>query len=227
LTDPFVERRRGERRQDERDRQRLFEQLVAAEQDERRRIALFLHDGPVQSLSGIALMLDAVGHAIEDGRLDEAREVLASSLVRHRLVIQTLRDLSFNLEPVVLRDRGFVAAVEALADRLGLAEEVQIDIDVAAAETLGEKAQAALYQIIREALSQAVQRSPSKIAIHVVAAGGIVETTVADNGHLERRARNVEAIEERAKPLSGRVAVARSEAGTTVRVTLPEYAAAQ
>ena len=33
--------------------------LVAAEQDERRRIALFLHDGPVQHLSGIALMLDA------------------------------------------------------------------------------------------------------------------------------------------------------------------------
>jgi signal transduction histidine kinase len=227
LTDPFVERRRGERRQDERDRQRLFEQLVAAEQDERRRIALFLHDGPVQSLSGIALMLDAVGHAIEDGRLDEAREVLASALGRHRLVIQTLRDLSFNLEPVVLRDRGFVAAVGALAERLGLAEEVQIDIDVAAAEMLGEKAQAALYQIIREALSQAVQRSPSKIAILVVASGGTVETTVADNGHLERRARNVEAIEERVKPLSGRVSVARSEAGTTVRVTLPEYAVAQ
>jgi signal transduction histidine kinase len=172
-------------------------------------------------------MLDAVGHAIEDGRLDEAREVLTSALVRHRLVIQTLRDLSFNLEPVVLRDRGFVAAVGALAERLGLAEEVQIDIDVAAAETLGEKAQAALYQIIRETLSQAVQRSPSRIAIHVIATGGVVETTVADNGHLERRARNVEAIEERAKPLSGRVSVARSEAGTTVRVTLPEYAAAQ
>jgi signal transduction histidine kinase len=227
LTDPFIERRRGERRQEERDRQRLFEQLVAAEQDERRRIALFLHDGPVQSLSGIALMLDAVGHAIEDGRLDEAREVLGSALVRHRLVIQALRDLSFNLEPVVLRDRGFVAAVGALAERLGLAEEVQIDIDVVAGETLGEKAQAALYQIIREALSQAVQRSPSRIAIYVVAKAGVIETTVADNGHLERRARNVEAIEERAKPLSGRVAVHRSEDGTTVRVTLPEYAAAQ
>ena len=33
------------------------EQVLAAEQDERRRIALFLHDGPVQSLSGVALTL--------------------------------------------------------------------------------------------------------------------------------------------------------------------------
>ena len=39
----------------------ITEQILGAEQDERRRIALFLHDGPVQSLSGVALMLDAVG----------------------------------------------------------------------------------------------------------------------------------------------------------------------
>ena len=228
MTDPkFVERRRTERRQDERDRQRLFEQLVAAEQDERRRIALFLHDGPVQALAGIALMLDAVGHAIEDGRLDDAREVLGSALGRHRQVIQALRDLSFNLEPVVLRDQGFAAAVAALAERHGLSEEVQFDVDVAAAEVLGEKAQAALYQIIRESLSQAVQRSPSRIAITVSSRERVITTSITDDGHLERRARNVEAIEERVKPLSGRVAVERSREGTTVRVTLPDYAAAQ
>ncbi|HEV2711855.1 MAG TPA: hypothetical protein VGU26_02070, partial [Gaiellaceae bacterium] len=33
------------------------DQLIAAEQDERRRLALFLHDVPVQAMSGIALML--------------------------------------------------------------------------------------------------------------------------------------------------------------------------
>ena len=43
------------------------ERLIAAEQDERRRIALFLHDGPVQQLSGIALMLDAAQHSIAEG----------------------------------------------------------------------------------------------------------------------------------------------------------------
>ena len=54
----------------------LQDRLIAAEQDERRRIALFLHDGPVQSLSGIALMLDAVSPSLEAGKLDEARAVL-------------------------------------------------------------------------------------------------------------------------------------------------------
>ena len=46
------------------DEQQLAERLITAEQDERRRIALELHDGPVQSLSGIALMLDAAIHAV-------------------------------------------------------------------------------------------------------------------------------------------------------------------
>src|SRR2546421_2134928 len=52
---------------------RLSEQLVTAEQDERRRLANELHDGAVQSLSGIALMLDAVRAAVDEGRLAEAR----------------------------------------------------------------------------------------------------------------------------------------------------------
>ena len=66
------------------ERARLAERLITAEQDERRRVALFRHDGPVQDLAGIALMLDAVGHAIEVGELDTAKEVLADALQRHR-----------------------------------------------------------------------------------------------------------------------------------------------
>ena len=220
-----VERRQGERRREERERLRLFEQLIAAEQDERRRLALFLHDGAVQSLSGIALMLDAVGHAIEEGRPDDARQILASALDRQRETIQSLRDLSFNLEPVVLRDQGFGPAVRALAERLGLDRAVQVDVDVAAGETLAEQAKVALYQLIREALGQAVGRRPSRVSITVAdAKGGGATMTVSDDGHPERRRDSAEAFEERARPLSGRVHVDRGEAGTTVTVSLPEYA---
>src|SRR5207248_5229262 len=131
---------------------------ITAEQDERRRLALFLHDGPVQSLAGIALMLDAAMHAIEDERLDEAKRVLGSALQRHRDTIRSLRDLSFNLEPVVLRDQGFVPAVQELAERVGLSQELQVDVDVDLGETLTEGAQVALYQLVREGLDQAVRR---------------------------------------------------------------------
>jgi len=222
----FADRRRGDRRSDERERQRLTEQLIAAEQDERRRLALFLHDGPVQNLSGIALMLDAALHALAAGRPDDARQVLETAIVRQRETIQSLRDLSFNLEPVVLRDAGFKAAVAALAEQVGLAEEIQIAVDVEAGERLSEKAQVALYQVIRETLTQAVRRSPTSVRIVLRDVhGDDVELTVADDGHAERRRASVEAIEERVRPFGGQLAVERGESGTTVNVTLPAYAA--
>ena len=51
---------------------RLADRIMTAEQDERRRLALFLHDGPVQNLAGIALMLDAAVNAIGAGRPEDA-----------------------------------------------------------------------------------------------------------------------------------------------------------
>jgi DNA-binding NarL/FixJ family response regulator len=64
---------------DEPGRRELTEQVLAAEQDERRRIALFLHDGPVQSLSGVALMLDAVSDFIARGREIEAQDTILTT----------------------------------------------------------------------------------------------------------------------------------------------------
>ena len=139
------------------DEERL-DRLIAAEQDERRRIALFLHDGPVQNLSGIALMLDATLHAIQTGKLEDAQTVLQSALDRQRVTIRELRDLSFALEPVVLRDQGFGPALHALAEQLGTANQIRIDLDIDEAERLGETAQVALYTIIRELIDQSVRR---------------------------------------------------------------------
>jgi two-component system NarL family sensor kinase len=207
------------------DEERL-DRLIAAEQDERRRIALFLHDGPVQNLSGIALMLDAALHSITTGRLDDAQRVLATALERQRATIRELRDLSFALEPVVLRDQGFGPALRALAEQVGTTYELRIDLDVEAAERLGETAQVALYTIIRELLEQAVRRGPPtriEVRMRQLEDGGL-ETCVSDDAEPERRRRSFEAVEERVKQLHGRIVVDTGGGATTVTVTLPSYA---
>jgi signal transduction histidine kinase len=203
-----------------------LDRLIAAEQDERRRIALFLHDGPVQHLAGIALMLDAALQSMVEGKIDDARGVMATALSRQRQIIRELRDLSFALEPVVLRDQGFTPAVRALAEELGLAREIKIDVDVEAAEQLGEKVQAALYQIVREALDGAVRRGPpTQIGIAVErAADGRFVTTITDDGSQERRREFFDMLAERARTLSGRLTVDQ-EAGTKIVLELPLSAA--
>ncbi len=203
-----------------------LDRLIAAEQDERRRIALFLHDGPVQNLSGIALMLDAALHAIETGKLEDATGVLSSALHRQRATIRELRDLSFALEPVVLRDQGFGPALEALAEQLGTSNRIRIDLDVGDAERIGSTAQVALYTIVRELLDQAVRRGPlTRIEVRMRSVeGGGLETVVEDDAEPERRRRSFEAIEERVKQLHGSIRVDSEEPGTRVVVTLPSYA---
>ena len=212
----------------EAERAQLSDQLITAEQEERRRLALFLHDGPVQSLAGISLMLDAVTASLDAGRLDEANRVLTSALERHRDTIRSLRDLSFNIEPVVLRDQGFGPAVQTFAEQVGLANKIQIDLDIDAADGLAENARVGLYQIIREAVNQAIRRGPpTRIAIRVAEAeDGAIETVIADDGAGERRRASFDAIEERARTLSGRLHVdAGEDGGTAVRVVLPPYVA--
>ncbi len=203
-----------------------LDRLIAAEQDERRRIALFLHDGPVQNLAGIALMLDAALHSITTGKLDDARGVLSSALDRQRATIRELRDLSFALEPVVLRDQGFGPALSALAEQVGTANQIRIDLDVEAANQIGEAAQVATYTIIRELLDQAIRRGPPttiKVTMTGTADGGL-ETCVSDDAEPERRRRSFEAIEERVKQLHGKIDVHVDDEGTRIVVTLPPYA---
>ena len=218
----------AEVRNRERDRSLLSDRLITAEQDERRRLALFLHDGPVQNLAGIALMLDAAVHAIDDRRAEDARSIIDSALAKHRDTIRSLRDLSFNIEPVVLRDQGFVAAVQALANQLGILHALQIDVDVEPAERLGAKEQVGLYQIIRESLDQAVRRGPpTQISVVVrELPDGALETIVSDNGKGERRRAALDAIAERVTTLNGRFSVEQgSDGGTELHVVLPAYAA--
>ena len=216
-------------RQEEAERSRHADQLIAAEQDERRRLALFLHDVPVQSMSGIALMLDGVIDAIDRGRVDDAKEILAKAVDRQRETIRELRDLSFALEPVVLRDQGFGPAVQALADQVELSQGVVVDLDVEAADALASRAQIVLYQIIRESLDAALRRGPpTRISVNIgELEGGAVETLITDDGSGERRRRVFEALGERARALGGTVDVDRSsdEGGTAVRITLPPYTA--
>jgi signal transduction histidine kinase len=209
------------------ERTRLAEQLITAEQDERRRLSLFLHDGPVQSMAGIALMHDAALAAIRDGRYEDAAKVIESSLERERRTIQELRDLSFAIEPVVLRDQGFGAAVRALGDQIEQSRQITVSTETQAGERLSEKAQVALYQIIRDSINQAVRREARQIGVTVVELdnGGFV-AAIDDDGMGERRRASLEEIDERVRILNGRLSVERrNEGGTSVQVVMPAYVA--
>jgi two-component system NarL family sensor kinase len=202
----------------------LLAERMLAEQEERRRVAELLHDGPIQQLSAISQMLDAGLGELEGGDGERAREVFTRGLELAREAARDLRQLCDDLEPRILHQLGFASAAAALARRIAARHEIEVDLDVDAADELGENAAVALYQILRDAMEQAVRRGTlTRIEISMRASEpGGVTLIVADDGPPERRAAVLEALAERAGTLNGRFSSEiRYPRGSSVRIEVP------
>ena len=206
----------------------LLAERILAEQEERRRLGELLHDGPVQHLSAIAQIVDAALVASRSGERERTEEILSRGLELARGAARELRALCEDLEPKALSEVGFAAAVAALARRFASRHDVEIDLDVEHGDELGENAQTALFQILREALDQAVRRgAPTRIEVSIrEVAGGGAELVVSDDGPPERRSAVLEALAERASTLNARFSSeVRYPRGSTIRIELPPSAA--
>lgn len=211
---------------DDAERQLVAERILA-EQEERRRLAELLHDGPVQHLSAIAQMLDTAVAVVREGQGEGAEELLSRALELARETSRELRALCDDLEPRTLRELGFAAAVETLARRIASTREVEFELDLEHAAELGDNALIALYQIVREAIDQSLRRGSTTVVISLRPAGNKgAELVVSDDGLPERRSAVLEALAERAATLNARSSSEVQEPrGSTIRVELPPSAA--
>ena len=228
----------------------LLAERILAEQEERRRLAELLHDGPVQQLSALTQMVDAALETVRECEAPRADEILERALSLARGATQDLRALCDELEPRVLRELGFgsavgalarrvaarreveihldvEAAISALARRISSRQEVEVEVDVHGSDELGEHAQVGLYQIVRDAIDQAVRRGAPTIEVRLKAnEKGGVELIVSDDGTPERRSVVLEALAERAATLNARfTSEGRWPRGSLIRVELPPSAA--
>ena len=205
---------------------RALTERLRAERDERRRLAELIHDGPVQHVAALAQMLDAAIHALDAGDAEAGRAMTARALEVAREASGDLREIVTGIEPAALSSLGFGAAVGELLRRHAARRSVTIEMDVVAGDALGDGAQSGLYQIVREALDQAVRRGPpSLLRVTVTESPDGVELTVHDDGARERRQAVLDGLAERARELNGTFSTTRDEPGTTIRVTLPPSAA--
>jgi signal transduction histidine kinase len=212
----------------ESERAELSRRVVSAEQEERRRLSTFLHDGPVQTLSGVNMMLNAAADAIEAGDAETAMQVLETARARQRSVIGEVRELSFALEPWSLREQGFETALQAIADRFEAEHRVAVTLDVADADALSGDDQVCLFQIMREAMTNALKHAhPATIAVSVHGSPREgLEARVVDDGTgvMSEPAdglphHGVASMQERAAILNGRLDIdSVPGTGTTVRV---------
>lgn len=201
---------------------------LLAERDERRRLAELLHDGPVQHLAALGQMLGAAGHALDDGDLDVAREIVARAHAVTREATGELREIVGGLEPPTLAEEGLGPALRELCERTVGRRGAHVLLELGDPPPLGPGASSGLYQIAREALDQAVRRGPPdtvRIALRPASDGG-AELLVEDDAAPERRQAVIDGLAERAGELNATIAAERRGGRTVLRVRMPPSATA-
>lgn len=126
--------------------------IVEGEEKERSRIARELHDGVVQELTALKLQLRAADL--------EQNEQLANFYHRLDQTAHEIRNISYEMMPVTLRDLGLIPALEDLLQRSFNTLEIDFEIDtVGMEERLPEKVETAIFRITQELINNVVKHS--------------------------------------------------------------------
>lgn len=213
----------------EAERARTGSAVLAAQEQERSRLARDLHDECNQALTGILLRLEASSNHAGP----ELREELQTIKGLTGRAMDELLHLARELRPSALDDHGLRVALQTQADRFtatsGLKAALSVTPEASAGLAgLGEHEQIVVYRVVQEALSNVIRHARAthvEIAIDVDELSRVV-VTVRDDGHglepTRREGLGIVGMRERARLAGGRVTVApvREGHGTVVALTL-------
>jgi signal transduction histidine kinase len=228
-----LERRSDEERtvaeEAERQMRELSQQLVATQEEERKKLSRELHDHVGQMLTALRMEL---------GRIDRLRQGaadvrVASAVAESRQLVdnmvRTVRDLALGLRPSMLDDLGLQPALEWHVRDFGRRYGVPVQLDMEGDfDRLSEQHRLCVYRAVQEALTNCIKHARAdRIDVRVTDAAGGLVVVVRDNGvgmDPMKRASGLglRGIEERVRELRGTMSIkSAAGAGTTLTVRLP------
>jgi two-component system sensor histidine kinase UhpB len=164
------------------ERRRALDHLLRAEEVERERIAVELHDDTIQVITAALVTIDRVTPAIRAGDVGRIAEVLPPTRTMLADAVERVRRLTFELHPPLLEAHGLPAALTDLIERAardaGLETDVVVDVGRYAfvVEDLA-------YRIVREAIADTrAHEGTSRLEVDIREHRGAVHGRVWDDG---------------------------------------------
>lgn len=219
------------------ERARLAEEETRlARAEERTRLAREIHDTLAQSLTGIALQIEAALNELESDP-PRARERLDSALALTRESLDEARRSVSNLRAALLDGKPLTDALAALARRFTSETGIRVSFRAAGDTRLTAVQEAELYRIAQEALSNIRRHAAgaTEITVSLKADAGTLRLTVTDNGPGFAVAaaastgggHGIPGMRERARTLGGSLRIAsRAGQGTRVVASIPAVGSA-
>jgi len=205
----------------------LASRLIGAQESERTRIAMELHDGVSQRLAALSLGLSALKRHLGPEGLEQFGRLQSSA---HALANE-IRSLSHELHPGALRHAGLLAAIRSTCRDLDGKNGVSITLaggeDLPA---LPANVSLCLYRVAQEALHNVVHHAKARhVSVILARDNGNLRMSVCDDGcgfdQADARASDgvgLISIEERVRMMRGKVEIdSNPRTGTEVRVEIP------
>ena len=200
---------------------------LAAQEEERHRIAQELHDEVGQGLTAVLLGLKRAVDRAPDDLAEELRMVQETA----RSSLDEVRDVARRLRPGVLEDLGLLSALAALATEFSTHSGVYVQRGFAPGlPALNQQTELVVYRVAQEALTNTARHAEADtVEYSLTKQGNAVVLRVADNGRGLRgrpEGAGIRGMRERALLVEGELTIGpRDGGGTEVRLVLPVPAA--
>jgi two-component system sensor histidine kinase DegS len=141
-------------------RQQLAVGIIKAQEEERRRVAREIHDGPAQSLANLVFRIELCEKLLAGKRLPELQGELAELKELIKGGLQEVRKIIFDLRPMALDDLGLVPALRRYLEGLEEREGLGVYLAVLGEEVrLASAVEVGLFRIIQEALHNVIKHA--------------------------------------------------------------------
>jgi len=212
--------------------QQMALSIIKAQEEERKRVAREIHDGPAQSMANVVMRTDFCLKLLdlEPSRIGEELQAL-QKLVRYSL--QDIRKIIFDLRPMVLDDLGLAPAVKRYVTEMK--EQYNLPVEFLSFGTerrLDNSIEVSLFRIIQEALSNIRKHARARQAlVKMEFLTKKINIQIKDNGqgfdlkiinNSERKGYGLISMRERVQLLAGEMVISTAPGqGTSISISVP------
>lgn len=216
-------------------RRYLASEIIHAQEEERRRVAREIHDGPAQSMANLILRAE-VCEKLLDLDLDAVRKELSEFKVLVHKSLQEVRRIIFDLRPMALDDLGLIPALNRYLETLRKKYNITISMEILSSgeqQRLSPSIEVAIYRVIQEALQNTIKHAeancvkvyvdyaPQCLVVRIIDDGkGFPAEEYLQNPHIDSY--GLLGMKERVEILDGQLSInSQPGEGTEIMVILP------
>lgn len=207
--------------------------IIQAQEEERKRVAREIHDGPAQSMANVVLRLEVCDKLL-DTDLAQARRELQDLRMIVRNSLQDVRRIIFDLRPMVLDDLGLMPALSRYIENIKERQDIEIVINCSGQlQRLDSIIEVAIYRLIQEGIQNTIKHAEAT-SIDIIMEIGLesIMVVLKDNGkgfkvdeYLNEPRPNsygIVGMKERLEILGGQFSIRSQEGcGTEVMAIIP------